>query len=124
MVSLLLLLALAWPYSWENQGCRITLINPEVTPDNRYILLHLQVQALQPVEAFEWRSLVVIRNRAAETVPPGPDCKVDQSITSGMFPLRKGARVPVLMYFDSQPSDFPVQLEVDGQPLGPPLKRR
>lgn len=119
----LLLLALAWPHTWQAQGCKITLINPEVTSDRRYVLIHLRLEALQPVEAFAWQGLVTLRNRSGEVVPQGPDCKVDQSITTGMFALKKGAKVPVLMYYDSRPSDFPIQLEIDGQPLGQPLQR-
>lgn len=118
-----LLLALAgFPHTWEEQGVKVTLVNPEVTPDRRYVLVHLRLQPTIDVAYFRWQSLVRVVNRAGETVPQANDCGVDHKLTLGDFPLRKGRRTEVLMYYLAQPSDFPVQIWVGDQVVGNPIK--
>lgn len=123
MVFALLLLALRFPYTWEEQGVRCTFLNPEYTRDKHYVIAHLTVRAQAEVSSFQWRGLITVKNKQGETVPQANDCKFDQSITTGDPPLPKGKTLPVLMYWLAQPSDFPVQIYVGEQPLGEPLGR-
>jgi hypothetical protein len=123
MLVSLLLLALTFPYSWEEQGVKITLVHPEVTRDKRYVLVHLRVQASMDVAAFRWQNLVQVINREGQSVSQANDCGVDRRITMGQFLLRKGQKSEVLLYYLSQPADFPVQIMVGEQAVGSPLGR-
>lgn len=123
MVCALLLLGLRFPYTWEEQGVRCTLINPEYTRDKKYVIAHLSLRPSVNVSAFQWQGLVTVKNRLGESVPQAGDCKFDQSITYGQPPLAKDKTIPVLMYWLAQPSDFPVQIYVGEQALGEPLGR-
>lgn len=123
MLSALLLLALAFPHSWEEQGVKITLVNPEFTRDKRYVVVHLRLVPTMDVAAFRWQDLVRVINKAGQPVPQANDCGVDHRITMGNFLLRKGKKTEVLLYYLSQPDDFPVQIMVGEQALGKPLGR-
>ena len=123
MLSALLLLALTLPYRWEEQGVKITLINPEFTSDKRYVLVHLRLQPTMDVAAFRWQNLVSVVNKAGMPVPQANDCGADQHITMGNFLLHKGKKSEVLLYYLSSPADFPVQVMVGEQAVGPPLGR-
>ena len=123
MLSALLLLALSFPYGWEEQGVKITLINPEVTPDKRYVLVHLRLQPTMDVAAFRWQNLVQVINKDGQAVPQANDCGADEHITMGEFLLHKGRKTSLMLYYLSQPSDFPVQIQVNDQPIGKALGR-
>lgn len=115
--------AWATPTSWTEQGVEITLINPERTPDRRYVLVHLKLQAQLDVGAFSWQGLCQVRNRAGELLPQAGDCGVDMRITTGQFALKKGKRVALLLYYFARPEDFPVQVEIEGKPVGRPVSQ-
>ena len=118
-----LLLGLKFPYTWEEQGVRCTFINPEYTRDKHYVIAHLTLRPSVPVAAFQWQGLVRVVNLRGDGVPQAGDCKFDQSITTGFPPLAKDKTIPLLMYWLTQPDDFPVQIFVGDQPLGDPLGR-
>lgn len=115
--------ASAAPLSWTEQGVEVTLINPERTPDRRYVLVHLRLKAQLDVGAFSWQGLCQVRNRAGDLLPQAGDCGVDMRITTGPFALKKGKRVALLLYYFAKPDDFPIQVEVEGKPVGRPVSQ-
>lgn len=123
MMALLLCLLL-----WVEQGVQVTLINPEVTRDNKYVLVHFRVRAVSDVTGFEWQSLCRVVNVRGEDVPQAADCGVDTGtgnrITMGPFPLKKGEKGTMMLYYLAEPADFPVQLMVNGEAVGKPLGKR
>ena len=123
MLVALLMMVLAFPYSWEEQGVRITLVNPEVTPDRHYVLVHLRLQPTMDIAAFRWQNLCTVVNKAGQPLPQANDCGVNEHITMGDFPLKKNQRSSLMIYYLAQPADFPVQIFVGDAPVGRPLGR-
>jgi hypothetical protein len=123
LVLLLLLLT-----SWTEQGVEVTLVNPEVTRDNKYVLVHFRLRALSSVNGFSWQTFCQVVNVRGEAIPQAADCGVDTGtgnrITMGPFPLKKGEKGTLMLYYLAEPADFPVQVVVNGQTVGKPLARR
>jgi hypothetical protein len=123
MLECMLLAAIHWPYTWESHGVRLTLVNPEVTPDKRYILVHLRLRGLIEQGSFDWQNQVTVLNREGQPVPQAGDCGVNDTITKGPFRVSKDKNYRVLFYYFAQASDFPCQLQVGEQLVGAPFSR-
>ncbi len=113
-MTLILLLLLA-PLLWDEQGAKLRFLNSEATRDKAYVLVHLELTPQMDVAAFRWEGLAQVVNRQGESLPIAGDCGVDMLRTSGHFPLKRGKKQRLLLYFPSAPSDFPLEVQVQGQ---------
>ena len=123
MLELLLAAQLKWPYTWESHGVRLTLVNPEVTPDRRYVLVHLRLRGLIEQGSFDWQNQVVVLNCKGETIPQASDCGVNDTITKGSFRVSKDKNYRVLFYYFAEKADFPCQLQVGEDLVGQPFNK-
>lgn len=113
-MALILLLLLA-PLLWEEQGAKLRFLNSEATRDKAYVLVHLELTPQMDLAAFRWEGLAQVINRQAESLPIAGDCGVDMLRTSGHFPLKKGKKQRLLLYFYATPGDFPLEVHLQGQ---------
>lgn len=100
---------------WEEQGAQLRLLNSEATRDKAYVLVHLELTPTIDVAAFRWQGLAEVHNHKGEPLPQAGDCGLDMRRTTGPFPLRKGRKHRLLLYFFASRDDFPVEVLVQGQ---------
>lgn len=104
-----------FPWTMNQDHLQFKVPNVEVSQGGRNVLIHLFVERLNDKAAKElsWQSLFELQTKAGQSLRCSNDCGVDNGhgmqITTGMCPL-PGRETRLLIYFNTSPSDFPVQI--------------
>ena len=104
-----------FPWKMSQDHLQFKVPNVEVSQGGHNLLIHLFVERLNDKAAKElsWQSLFELQTQAGQSLRCSNDCGVDNGhgmqITTGMCPL-PGRETRLLIYFNTSPSDFPVQI--------------